>query len=101
MVDAGEADSVLRAVITKYERRAAIFDQTESITKMRIVVTLDVVYHDLIGGTTIWEQKGLSKWGEYRLVVEGDQPAETEEDGQDEAIEKIVQDILARSIETW
>jgi hypothetical protein len=101
VVDEGEADSVLRGSVTEYERKAAVFDEIESVTKVRIVITIDVTYRDLVTGNIVWEQKGLSEWGEYRPVPFGDQPAETEEDGQNEAIEKIVQDILARSIETW
>jgi hypothetical protein len=101
VVDEGEADSVLRGVITGYERKAAVFDEIESVTKVRVIISIDVTYRDLVTGNIVWEQKGLSEWGEYRPVASGDEPAETEEDGQNEAIEKIVQDLLARSIETW
>lgn len=101
VVDEGEADSVLRGSITEYVRKAAVFDEIESVTKVRIVITIDVTYRDLVTGNIVWEQKGISGWGEYRPVPYGDEPAETEENGQDEAIEKLVQDILARSIETW
>lgn len=101
VVDEGEADSVLRGSITDYARKAAVFDEIESVTKVRVIITIDLTYRDLVTGNIVWEQKGLSEWGEYRPVAYGDEPAETEEDGQNEAIEKIVQDILARSIETW
>jgi hypothetical protein len=101
VVDEGEADSVLRGVITRYERKAAVFDQMESVSKVRVVIVVDIVYKDLVTGTTVWEQKELSEWGEYRLDQQGDFPAQTEEDGQQEAIEKIVEEVLARSIETW
>lgn len=101
VVDEGEADSVLRGSITEYTRKAAVFDEIENVTKVRVVITLDVSYRDLLTGNIVWEQKGLSQWGEYRPIASDDDPAETEEDGQNEAIQKIVQDILARSIETW
>jgi hypothetical protein len=101
VVDEGQADSVLRGTITEYVRKAAVFDEIENVTKVRVVITIDVTYRDLVTGNIVWEQKGLSEWGEYTPVAQGDEPAGTEEDGQNEAIEKIVQDILARSIETW
>ncbi len=101
VVDEGVADSVIRGEITGYEVKAAVFDQNEVVSKMRVIITVNVIYRDLVQNTVVWEQKGLSKWREYRLVVGGDEPAQTEEDGQDEAIRKIVQELLARSIETW
>ena len=101
VVDEHVADAVLRGSITKYDVKAAVFDQTESVSKMRVSITLDITYTNLINNTVVWEQKGLVKWGEYRLVAEGNEEVETEEDGQDEAIQKIVDEIIARSIETW
>jgi hypothetical protein len=101
VVDEGEADSVLRGSITDYVRKAAVFDEIENVTKVRVIITIDLTYRDLVTGNIVWERKGLSEWGEYRPVAYGNEPPETEEDGQNEAIEKIVQDILARSIETW
>ncbi|MCU0610811.1 MAG: LPS assembly lipoprotein LptE [Candidatus Eisenbacteria bacterium] len=96
-----EADSVLRGVITRYENKAAVFDQLEQVTTMRVTITADITYRDLVSGAAVWEQKGLSAWGQYRLVPSTGLPAQTEEDGQIEAIGRLVQEILARSIETW
>lgn len=101
VVDERVADSVLRGSITMYDVKAAVYDQTESVSKMRVSITVDLTYEDLVDNTVVWEQKGMMKWGEYRLVADGNDEAETEEDGQNEAIQKIVDEIIARSIETW
>ena len=101
VVDERAADAVLRGSITAYTVKAAVYDQTESVSKMRVNITLDLRYEDLIDNTVIWEQKGITKWGEYRLVADENEEVQSEEDGQNEAIQKIVDEIIARSIETW
>ena len=101
VVDERGADSVLRGTITGYEIEAAVFDQLEQVSTMRVTITMDAEYRDVLKGTAVWEQKGLSAWGQYRLVASGDQPAQTEEDGRQEAMDRLVKEILARSIETW
>ncbi|MBN1424548.1 hypothetical protein JXA88_08330 [Candidatus Fermentibacteria bacterium] len=101
VVDERSADSVLRGIITGYDHKAAVYDQSEQVSTMRVTITVDVIYRDLTKGTVVWEQKGLSAWGQYRLVTSAEGPAQTEEDGQVEAIRRLVQEILARSIETW
>jgi len=101
VVDEREADSVLRGVLTSYEHKAAVFNQLEHVTTMRVTITADVSYRDQTKGAVVWEQKGLSAWGQYSLVASADQAAQTEEDGEREAIQRMVQEVLARSIETW
>lgn len=96
-----EADSVVRGVLVRYERRASVFDERERVTTMRVVITVDVSYHDLKRKAVVWEQKGLSVWGDYRPAPTATSPAQTEEDGEREAIRMLVREILARSIETW
>ncbi len=93
VVDERVADSVLRGVITGYEHKAVVFDQRE-----RVSTTVDITYRDLVRGATVWEQKGLTAWGQYAL---GGEQRGTEEDGEREAIQRLVREVLARSIETW
>lgn len=101
VVDERSADSVLRGVITGYDHKAAVYDQREQVSTMRVTITADISYRDLTKNTVVWEQQALSAWGQYRLLASGEGPAQTEEDGQVEAIRRLVQEILARSIETW
>jgi len=101
VVDEREADSALRGVLTGYEHKAAVFNQLEQVTTMRVTITADISYRDQTKGAVIWEQKGLSAWGQYSLVASEAQAAQTEEDGEREAIQRLVQEVLARSIETW
>lgn len=101
LVDERQADSVLRGVLTGYEHKAAVFNELEQVTTMRVTIQADISYRDLTTGVVVWEQKGMSAWGQYRLVASGNEPAQTEEDGEREAIQRLVREVLARSIETW
>ena len=86
-----KADAVVKGVITKYETHSPIAysaDPTQSSSAQRkLQITLDVEIVDQSTGRTIWSQKGLMRDGSYN--------ERDEISGRKEAIQKIVNDVVA------
>jgi hypothetical protein len=97
--DASEskADAVVRGTITRYDADIPIAysanpaQATSAQRKLQITVDVEIV--DQSTGRTLWAQKGLMRDGTY---------AERGEDqGRKDAIEKIVNDIVAGAQSQW
>jgi outer membrane lipopolysaccharide assembly protein LptE/RlpB len=101
VVDERSADSVLRGKITGY--RNMVFGITTSTTaqEYRVTITLSVVFKDLVKNREVWNEPELVKTANYYVVDVPGQPARTELDGRKEAIAKIADEILARTVEGW
>jgi len=92
-----KADAVVKGTITKYEADIPIAysaDPTQSNSAQRKVqITVDVDIIDQATGRSIWSQKGLMRDGSYS---ESDEAA-----GRKQAIEKIVNDVVAGAQSQW
>jgi curli biogenesis system outer membrane secretion channel CsgG len=91
------ADAVVRGTISRYEidiPAAYSSDPTQTNTAQRkLQITIDVEIVDQTTGRTLWSQKGMTKKGTY---AEG-----SEDDGRRQAIEKIVNDVIAGAQSQW
>jgi hypothetical protein len=101
IVDERSADGVIRGRITTYKNAVFGFSAANRAQEYRVTIGCSVVFKDLVKNREIWNEPDLVKTANYFVVdVPGDS-ARTELDGRKEAITKIADEILSRSVEGW
>jgi outer membrane lipopolysaccharide assembly protein LptE/RlpB len=100
VVDEKTANSVIRGKVTQY--RNAVFGFTNNATsnEYRVTVAVEVTFKDLVKNRELWSGEIVKSANYYVQDVPGQQ-AQTELDGRKEAISKISDEILSRSVEGW
>jgi hypothetical protein len=96
------ANAVVRGTVTGY--RNAVFGFSDQIRaqEYRVTVTVSVVFKDLVKNREIWSEQALTKTANYYVTpVPGDTSAHTEADGRQQAVLKIADEILTRSVQAW
>lgn len=92
-----KADCIVRGTIVKYEPDIPVAyssDPSQSSTAQRkLQITVDVEIVDQATGRTLWSQQGLMREGVYTQ--------RNELDGQKDAIQKIVNDVVAGAQSQW
>lgn len=92
-----KADAVVKGTITKYDADIPIAysaDPNQSNSAQRKVqITVDVDIIDEATGRSIWSQKGMMRDGSYH--------ERDEATGRKEAIQKIVNDVVAGAQSQW
>jgi len=101
VVDERSADAVVRGRLIGYKNAVFGFSAANRAQEYRVTLTCSVVFKDLVKNREIWSEPNLVKTANYFVVDVPGQPARTELDGRKEAITKIADEILARSVEGW
>lgn len=94
VVSEKEADAVLVGTLTSYRREAYTYDESDNVSQYVVKLVIDVSLQK--GGTyeELWKEKFYSE-GIYSV------DSETEDDGQVQAANKLVTDILNRTAKSW
>jgi hypothetical protein len=101
VVDERSANAVIRGKLTGYKNAVFGFSAANRSQEYRVTLTCSVEFRDLVRNREIWSEPALVKTANYFVVdVPGDS-ARTELDGRQEAILKIADEILTRSVEGW
>lgn len=91
------ADAVVRGRIVGYEPNIPVAYSSDpsraSTAQRKVQITVDVEIIEQATGKTLWSQKGLMRDATYN---EGSEP-----DGRNDAIEKIVNDVIAGAQSQW
>lgn len=91
------ADAVVRGRIVGYEPDIPVAYSSDpsraSTAQRKVQITVDVEIIEQATGKTLWSQKGLMRDATYN---EGSEP-----DGREDAIEKIVEDVIAGAQSQW
>ena len=101
VVDERSANAVIRGKITGYKNSIFGFSAANRAQEYRVSIACSVVFKDLVKNREIWNETDLVKTANYFVVDVPGQPARTELDGRKEAITKIADEILTRSVEGW
>ena len=106
VVNEKRADSILRGVITKYERESHTFDEQENIKEYIVRIWVNLRFEEKKTTKTIWKEEGMQGWGIYCVTDCVDEsgnpkPEETEDDGKERALEKLAEDIVNRTVKGW
>jgi hypothetical protein len=85
------SDSALRGTILRIIDSAGQYDQDEQASTFRVTLVVKVSFEDLKKRKILWEET-WSHWGNYTDV---------REEGIEEAIDKITNDIINRTVSGW
>ncbi len=96
IVDPSLASALISGEITSVTDRASTFNQQEQVQSYRVYVTVRSEFRDQKKRKIIWKAV-LQEWGEYQ------HSASTEERQKaiDDAVKKLAEDILNKSVAGW
>jgi hypothetical protein len=100
IVDEKSASSVIRGTVTQYKNSVFGFTNDKSSNEYRVTIAVQVTFKDLVKNRELWTGEIVKTANYYVQNVPGDS-AKTEIDGRKEAISKIADEILTRSVEGW
>jgi outer membrane lipopolysaccharide assembly protein LptE/RlpB len=101
VVDERSANAVLSGKITEYRNTVFGFSAATQAQEYRVAITIWVSFRDRVKNRELWNDVNLQKTVNYFVVDVPGQKARTELDGRTEAIQKIADEILIRSVEGW
>ena len=67
----------------------------------RVTIGVSVVFKDQVKNREIWSDEALQKSANYYVQAVPGDSAHTEQDGRRDAITKIADEILSRTVESW
>lgn len=85
------ADALLNGKIMTVRERAGQYTEDEVASNFRIHITIQASFEDIKKRNIIWEET-WTEWGEYDS---------NREDGIDEAIEKLAENIVNETVSGW
>ncbi len=92
IADRRVADSVLLGTLLRLEERAGVYDQNQNVQKIRVFLTVEMKYEDLKKKKTVWEAQ-ITQFGDYTPP--------NRQAAIDEAIHKIANDVLNKTVSGW
>jgi hypothetical protein len=101
VVDERSANAVVRGKVTVYRNSIFGISNVSLAQEYRVTIGVSVVFKDLVKNREIWSDDNLVKTANYYVQNVPGQEAKTELDGRKEAISKIADEILSRTVETW
>ncbi|MEX1140014.1 MAG: LptE family protein [Bacteroidota bacterium] len=96
LTERGASDALLETVVTGVTETPSVVKPGEQVAERRITVTARVVFTDLKLRKNIWE-KNFSQWGDF---PSGAGPTQRNE-GVQEAVRKLTEDILNETVAGW
>jgi hypothetical protein len=100
IVDEKSANAVIRGKVTQYRNAVFGFTNASTATQYRVTVGVQVTFKDLVKNRELWSDE-IVKSVIYYVQQVPDHPAQTELDGRQEAVAKLADEILSRSVEGW
>jgi hypothetical protein len=95
IADPRSADSILEGTITSIRDEAGAYDASEQVKDIKVYVSIDVKFRELKKQKILWEGQ-LSQWGTYEPGS-----ANGRKGGIDEAVKKLVTEIVNKTIAGW
>ena len=101
VVDEKSADYVVRGALKGYRNVVFGFNTSENASEYRVTIVVSVTVKDVVKNREVWTDAALSRYSNYYVVAVPGSPAKTEFDGRADAISKIADEILARTVQSW
>ena len=90
-----QADGIMRGVVVSYARDPYTYTSGEVVSEYICRIGIDLQFMSRRSNKLIWEEKGMTNWGTYDAVTE------SVDIGKSRAIEKLVQDIVNKTVKGW
>ena len=97
IADRRNADAILEGVLMRVEDRPGAYNRQEQVQEIQVFLTVQIKYRDLKKRKIIWEDT-ISQFGTY---TPGGSENSTREDAISEAIAKIADEVLNRTVSGW
>ena len=94
--DRSNADILLEGTITQVSDRTGAFDARETVQDLKIYISVQVKCTDQVKRLIMWEER-LTQFGTY----DPSQGPDARVDGITDAIEKICEEILNKTVSGW
>lgn len=91
---ADRAASIINGSITRITDRPDTYDQAENASAFRITITVHVIFEDVKKNVILWKED-FTQWGRY------DNAATSREDGIKQAVDKLAEEILNKTVSGW
>ncbi len=101
IVDEKSANCVLRGKITQYKTAVFGFSNASEAQQYRVTIAMSVTFKDLVKNREIWADENIVRTANYYVQDVPGQAARTELDGRKEAISKLADEIITRSVQGW
>ncbi len=93
------ADSILSGAVVLYERPVASYDASGNPREYKVRVVARLTYEDLTQDEIVWKDD-VEGWALYSVSGEGGDLT-TEDEARASALEKISQDVLGKTVQSW
>lgn len=100
VVDEKSANCVVRGRVTQYKNAVFGFTDAARAQEYRITIGVQVTFKDLVKNRELWTDEIVRTVNYYTVDVPG-QKARDPLDARKEAVDKISDEILSRSVEGW
>ncbi|MGH7729898.1 MAG: LptE family protein [Candidatus Eiseniibacteriota bacterium] len=101
VVDERSANAVVKGRITAYRNAVFGFSQAAQAQEYRVTLAASVTFKDQVKNRELWSEADMVKTANYYVVNTPGDSAKTELDGRKRAIDKLAEEIVARSVEGW
>jgi hypothetical protein len=96
VVPVSQADLLLTATISRYSRDTYIADQTEAAKEYKCTITLNIKIYQAKDDKVLWEDGALTDFGTY-----SPDNGESQDDGDESAVDKLIIEIMNRTVRNW
>jgi outer membrane lipopolysaccharide assembly protein LptE/RlpB len=96
-----QADSVLRGTVLAYRHQPFSYTREERATQEEIVLTVRLLYRDLVKNRDIWKEDAFTVRTTYNVVPVGAAPAKTEVEARAELVKSLADQIVSRTVQGW
>ena len=95
------ADALIKGRVTLYKNSVFGFSAANRSQEYRVTIGLAVTFKDQVKNRELWSDPEMIKTANYYVQTVPGDTARTEVDGRKQAIKKIADEILSRSVEGW
>jgi len=99
-----DADSMLQGEIIKYEKIPVAWGSNDEVEEYRLVLTVNLVYTDLVNDKVMWQEKKFKVDSEYYTTLKDQKFTSINLDKSaliDNAAEELAFEVVSRTVEGW
>jgi hypothetical protein len=101
VVPEARADSGLYGEIIRYQNRVFAYNAAAQTEEYEVLVEVMVEFKDLVKRKSLWKEESIVGRTTYFVVETTGQVAKDEVTGRSEAIKRLAEDILNRTVRSW
>jgi len=101
VVPEARADSGVYGEIVRYENRVFGYNARAQTEEYEVIVEVQVEFKDLVKRKSLWKEESIVGRTTYFVIETTGQEAKDEISGRAEAMKRLAEDILNRTVRSW